>query len=128
MRHIAIGTFEVKLTPLDIEGERMGRMHIDKRFAGALDAKSSGQMLSAMTEVKGSAAYVAIERVEGTLDGRDGSFVLHHTGVMDRGKPTLSVQVVPDSGTGKLAGITGSMLIKNENGQRSYQFDYSLPG
>jgi hypothetical protein len=110
-----------------MDGDKLGRMRIDKQFHGGLEAKSLGQMLSAMTDVKGSAVYVAIERVEGTLDGRAGSFVLHHRGVMDRGAPTLSVDVVPDSGTGALAGLVGSMTIQNNKGDHSYEFTYSLP-
>jgi hypothetical protein len=127
MTRVVHGSFEVKLTPLDIEGEKMGRLHIDKQFDGSLRANSIGQMLSAGTDTKGSAVYVAIERVAGTLEGREGSFVLHHRGIMDRGKPTLSVSVAPDSGTGELAGISGAMTIKNENGKHLYDFEYSLP-
>ena len=92
------GTFDVTLSPLDIEGEMMGRMRIHKHFHGPLTATSLGQMLSVSTAVKGSAGYVAIERVSGTLDGTSGTFVLHHTGVMQRGEGTLSIAVVPDSG------------------------------
>lgn len=121
------GTFDVTLTPLDIEGHLMGRMQIDKQFHGALTATSLGQMLSAATSVKGSAVYVAIERVSGTLEGRTGSFVLHHTGVMNRGDGTLSIAVVPDSGTDALAGIAGTMTITIENKQHRYSFDYTVP-
>lgn len=121
------GKFTVQLTPLDMEGEKLGRMKIDKQFHGPLDAKSLGQMLSAMTGTKGSAVYVAIERVDGRLDGRTGSFVLHHRGIMDRGQSTLSVDVAPDSATGELAGLTGSMKIIIEKGEHSYEFTYTLP-
>lgn len=107
------GTFDVTLTPLDIDGYPMGRMRIDKQFHGALAATSLGQMLSATASVKGSAAYVAIERVTGTLDGRAGSLVLHHTGVMNRGDGSLSIAVVPDSGTDALVGIAGSMRSRS---------------
>lgn len=104
------GTFDVTLTPLDIDGSPlMGRMQIDKHFHGPLTATSLGQMLRAATAVKGSAASVAIERVVGTLDGRTGSFVLHHTGVMNRGGGSLSTAVVPDSGTDALVGLAGTM-------------------
>ncbi len=121
------GAFEVKLTPADIEGERLGRMTIAKQFHGPLEAASQGQMLSAAGEVKGSAVYVAVERVTGTLEGKTGSFVLHHRGVMDRGQPSLSVLVAPDSGTGELGGLSGELTIKIEGGQHFYEFVYSLP-
>jgi hypothetical protein len=84
-------------------------------------------MLSAMGNVQGSAGYVAIERVTGTLHGKRGSFVLQHTGTMDRGAPSLSIHVVPDSGTEELVGLTGSMQIQIEQGKHFYTFDYSLP-
>ena len=121
------GTFDVALSPLDIDGEMMGRMRIDKRFHGPLTATSLGQMLSAGTLVKGSAAYVALERVSGTLDGKSGTFVLHHTGVMNRGEGTLLIAVVPDSGTDSFAGIVGTMTITIENKRHGYSFDYTLP-
>jgi hypothetical protein len=127
MTHTASGTFDVTLTPLDIDGELMGRQLIDKRFHGALDAVSSGQMLSAGTATKGSAVYVAIERVRGHLDGRAGSFVLHHTGVMDHGAPSLSIAVAPDSGTEALEGLAGSMTIVVEGGRHQYVMTYDLP-
>lgn len=127
MTYTAAGTFDVTLIPLDIDGELMGRRLIDKRFHGALDAASSGQMLSAGTTTKGSAVYVAIERVRGLLDGRAGSFVLHHTGVMDRGAPSLSIAVAPDSGTEALEGLTGSMTIVVEGGVHHYTMTYDLP-
>jgi hypothetical protein len=127
MNRTITGTFEVKLTPAEIEGERLGRMIIFKRFHGPLEAESQGQMLSASGEVKGSAVYVAVERVTGALEGKTGSFVLHHRGVMDRGQPSLSVAVAPDSGTGELAGLTGEMTIRIEAGQHFYEFVYSLP-
>src|SRR5882757_9344211 len=104
----ANGTFEVKLLPQPTEEKALSRMSIDKQFHGDLEATSKGEMLSAMTDVKGSAGYVAIERVSGTLRGRAGSFVLQHTGTMTRGTPQLSVTVVPDSGTDQLAGVTGT--------------------
>ena len=84
-------------------------------------------MLSLMTEVKGSGVYVAIERVTGTLHGRKGSFALHHTGLMLRNTPQLSVTVVPDSGTDELVGLTGSMKINIEGGKHTYEFEYALP-
>jgi hypothetical protein len=126
----ASGTFEVKLTPLALDDKSadatLARMSIDKHFHGDLEAASKGEMLSAGTVVKGSAGYVAIERVVGALRGRTGTFVLQHTGTMDRGAPQLSVTVVPDSGTGQLAGITGRMTIQIADGKHSYAFDYTI--
>ena len=104
----------------------LGRMTIDKTFQGDLAGTSKGQMLAAMTPVQGSAGYVAIERVEGTLDGRKGTFFLQHTGTMARGTPALTVTVVPDSGTEQLAGLFGKMSIIIEGKKHSYEFDYSL--
>lgn len=123
----ATGTFEVQLAPQETAAP-LGRMSIDKQFHGDLQGTSKGEMLAAMTAVEGSAAYVALEQVTGTLAGRTGTFVLQHTGVMDRGTPSLTVTVVPDSGTGELAGITGTMRIIIEGGRHSYEFDYALPG
>lgn len=123
----AVGTFEVKLTPQVTEVPGMGRMSIDKQFHGDLAATSQGEMLTGMTEVKGSAGYVAIERVTGRLHGRTGSFLLQHSGTMNRGAATLSVTVVPDSGSGDLAGIAGKMAIIIEGRKHSYEFEYTLP-
>jgi len=115
MTQVARGEFTVKLQPLAMEGQpegsKLGRMSIDKTITGVLVATTVGQMLSAMTEVQGSAGYVAIERVEGVLGGRAGTFVLQHTGTMNRGTPSLSITVVPDSGTGELAGLAGRFDI-----------------
>ncbi len=126
----ASGTFEVRLTPQTQDEQfndaNLGRMTIDKQFHGDLEATSKGQMLSASTTVKGSAGYVAIERVSGTLHGRNGTFVLQHSGTMTRGAPLLSVTVVPDSGTGQLVGLAGKMAIKIEDGKHSYDFEYTL--
>jgi hypothetical protein len=128
----AHGTFDVNIIsqpPEDAtEGSTVfGRMLLDKRFHGDLDAVSKGQMLTGMTEVKGSGVYVAIEQVKGTLQGRSGSFILHHLGVMLRGAPQLNVSVVQDSGTGALTGIEGTMTIIITDGKHSYDFDYTLP-
>lgn len=125
------GQFEVTLTPIDmpidgVDGISLGCMSIDKTFFGSLCASSRGQMLSALTPIKGSAGYVAIEQVEGRLDGRQGSFVLQHFGTMARGKDTLLVEVVPDSGTGGLLGLSGQMRIRIEDGKHYYDFDYEL--
>jgi hypothetical protein len=122
----ATGTFDVKLTPQSAPDAIPGRMSIDKQIHGDLEATSKGEMLAVMSEVKGSGVYVAIERVTGTLHGRTGAFVLHHTGIMDRGAQQLSVNVVPDSGAGQLTGLTGKMTIKIEAGKHFYEFDYTL--
>jgi hypothetical protein len=126
----ATGTFDVQLTPEASEegpGSTLGRMAIAKQFQGDLVGTSSGVMLSALTPTKGSAGYVAIERVTGTLHGRAGSFTLQHSGTMDRGAQQLVITVVPDSGTDGLGGIAGQMRIIIEGKQHSYQFDFSLP-
>jgi hypothetical protein len=125
----ASGTFEVKLVPqTDDKGDAsLGRMTIDKQFHGDLEGTSKGQMLTGMTEVKGSAGYVAIEKVNGTLKGRTGTFILQHTGSMNRGVPQLTITVVPDSGTGQLTGLAGNFGIKITDGKHSYEFEYTLP-
>ena len=125
----AAGPFEVKLNPLPTFAEAegtLGHLSIDKQFRGDLDATSKGEMLSAGTTVKGSAAYVAIERVTGTLHGKRGTFVLQHSATMNRGVPTLSVTVVPDSGTDELRGLTGRMDIDISGGKHAYDFEYAL--
>lgn len=103
-----------------------GRMTSEKQFHGELEGTSQGEMLGAQTEVKGSAGYVAMERVTGTLNGRKGSFVLQHSGTMKHGAFELSVKVVPDSGTGELKGIAGKMNIIIKDGKHFYEFDYTL--
>ena len=125
----ASGTFEVKLTPQDDKSgdATLGRMTIDKQIHGDLEATSKGQMLTAGTAVTGSGVYVAVEKVTGTLHGRKGTFILHHTGVMTRGAPQLTITVVPDSGTGELEGLTGKMNIIIADGKHSYEFEYTLP-
>ena len=124
----ASGTFEVKLTP-QATGDKdapVGRMSIDKQFHGDLEGTSKGEMLTAMTSVKGSAGYVAIEKVSGTLQGHRGTFIFQHTGTMDRGAPQLSIMVVPDSGTEELGGLSGKMTIKIAEGKHSYEFEYTF--
>jgi hypothetical protein len=127
----ARGTFEVKLTPqaagAEAEDSSLGRLVIDKLFHGDLQATSRGQMLTAMTQVQGSAGYVAIERVTGTLHGRTGSFVLQHSATMTRGRPELAIFVVPDSGASELVGLAGQMAIIIADGKHSYEFEYILP-
>lgn len=127
----ASGEFEVNLEPLDHymqgnNGIHLGRMSIDKTFSGDLAATSKGEMLSAMTPVKGSAGYVAIEQVNGTLAGKSGSFVLQHFGAMNHGENRLILEVVPDSGTDQLTGLFGKMSINIENGKHFYEFEYEL--
>jgi hypothetical protein len=128
----ATGTFDVKLSPLpaydSTPDSKLGRLSLDKQFHGDLDATSKGEMLSAGTTIKNSAGYVAIERVNGTLNGHHGSFVLQHNGTMNRGAPQLSVTVVPDSGTDQLVGLSGNLaIIIAPDGKHSYEFDYTLP-
>lgn len=127
----AAGTFEVELTPVPDDGvfadELLARAILAKRFAGDLAGTSRGQMLSARSTVAGSAGYVAIERVEGVLNGRRGSFVLQHSSVMERGEALQQIRVVPDSGSGELTGLTGKMTIDNSDGEHRYTFEYRLP-
>lgn len=129
MTHAA-GPFDVNVTPQapDPSGDpAVGRMLLDKKFHGDLEAASRGQMLTAGTEVEGSAGYVAIEKVEGTLHGRRGTFMLQHDGTMTRGAPSLTIRVVPDSGTEELQGISGTMSITiASGGAHSYEFEYAL--
>ena len=127
------GAFDVKLTPQSLADagadSGLGRMALSKQFYGELEATSVGEMLTAMSSsVQGSGAYVAVERVTGKLGGRSGSFALHHTGVMNRGVPQLTVSVVPDSGTGELIGLTGKLNIRIEAGSKHfYDLEYELP-
>jgi hypothetical protein len=126
----AAGPFDVKVTPQDDKSAdaMLGRMTLDKHYHGDLEATGIGQMLTAGTEVKGSGAYVAIEKVAGTLKGRTGSFMLQHSGTMSGGNFQLTVTVVPDSGTGQLAGISGKMNITiAAGGKHSYDLEYTLP-
>jgi hypothetical protein len=133
MPSLATGTFTVKMSPLplahpEIEADpAFGRMRLEKTFTGELSATGKGEMLSAGTATKGSAGYVAIECVTGTLNGRRGSFALQHTGTMNRGAPELSVTVVPDSGTEQLTGLAGKLAILIEGGEHRYEFTYTLP-
>ena len=130
MSRRAQGPFEVKVTPVPgTEGAAIGRMTVDKTFSGELQATSRVEMLTGMSpSVKGSGAYVAIERVEGSLAGRKGAFLLTHSGTMNRGAQSLTITVVPDSGTGQLAGLAGRMGITiAPGGAHSYDFEYTLP-
>ena len=131
MTNHASGTFDVKVNPQkhddNVGDPTVGRLSLDKQFHGDLEATSKGQMLTVGTDVKGSAGYVAMERVKGTLHGHSGSFALQHSGTMTRGTPQLTITVVPDSGTDELVGLTGKMMINIVDGKHLYDFDYSLP-
>ena len=125
------GKFDVKMQPQPpdaLTGESIGRFVLDKRYHGELDATGAGQMLAIRSPVPGSAGYVAMERVTGTLGGRAGSFALQHSGVMTRGVAELLLTVVPDSGTEALEGLSGSMTIDITGGEHFYGFEYTLPG
>jgi hypothetical protein len=128
MTNHATGTFEVKMTPQDDKSEdkTMGRMTVAKQWQGDLEGTSKGQMLSGGDVSTGSAGYVAIEKFSGTLKGRKGTFILQHSGTMTKGVGQLTITVVPDSGTDELAGISGKLSIKIENGKHFYDFEYSL--
>lgn len=108
------------------DGTPLGSMRVSKRFHGDLDGTSRGRMLTGMTRTEGSAGYVLIERVRGRLEGRTGTFLLQHSGILDRGAPRQAIEVVPDSGTGELAGIRGRMTIQISGGDHSYEFEYSF--
>jgi len=127
----ASGSFEVTLQPLSnadaASNPLLGRMLLTKKFSGDLAAEARGQMLSAGTNTRGSACYVAIDYVSGELDGRKGSFILQHTGSMNRGAPSLSIMVVPDSGTDELTGLTGTLSVNIIDGKHFYDFIYSFP-
>jgi hypothetical protein len=131
--HHASGSFSVQMQPqpplddMPTPGATMGRLRLDKHYQGDLQATALGQMLSAVTPTAGSAGYVAIEHVTGTLHGRSGSFVLQHHGLMTRGDKQLTITVVPDSGTGELLGLEGRLDIRITEGQHFYAFDYALP-
>lgn len=132
MSQRATGPFDVKVTPQKPDTQiaraaNLGRLTIDKRFHGDLEGISKGEMLATQTEVPGSAGYVALERISGTLKGRAGGFVLQHSATMTRGKPVSSITVVPDSGTGELRGLSGKMTITvASDGAHSYEFDFNL--
>ena len=132
MTQHASGPFEVKVTPQKPDTQiarsaNLGRLTIDKRYHGDLDASAKGEMLATQSEVKGSAGYVALERVTGKLQGRSGTFVLQHSATMNRGAPESTITVVPDSGTGELAGLSGSMRITvAPDGAHSYEFEFRI--
>ncbi|MET3929335.1 DUF3224 domain-containing protein [Lysobacter soli] len=124
------GEFDVKRNPeggFDLGGGAVaGHFRFDKQFHGALDATGIVHMLAVGTQVDGSAAYVAVERIDGSLDGLRGAFLTQHNGTLDRGVPTLSLTVVPDSATGELEGLRGRMQIDIVEGKHYYTFDYEI--
>ncbi|MCL4862155.1 MAG: DUF3224 domain-containing protein [Caldilineaceae bacterium] len=124
----AIGTFDVSLQPMSAPDALPGRVALGKQFYGDLSGVGKGEMLTALTSIEGSAGYVAIEQVTGTLHGRQGSFVFQHNGIMNRGAQQLSIIVVPDSGAGQLTGIAGQLSLTSVDGAHQYIFDYTLPG
>jgi hypothetical protein len=127
---IITGEFSVVMQPEAMSAvaadSGIGRMSLDKHYHGALQAEGKGEMLAYMDRALGSGVYVAVERVTGAVEGRSGSFLLHHTGIMTRGAPGLTVAVVPDSGSGELAGLRGTLNIRIEDGKHYYDFDYTL--
>ena len=122
----ALGTFEVKMTPQD-SATGVSKFVLDKVFHGDLEGISQGEMLSFITQITGSAGYVALEVVTGTLSGRSGTFTLQHSGMMNRGAPSLSLQVIPDSGTLELTGLSGTMKINQSDDIHKYALEYELP-
>jgi hypothetical protein len=126
----AAGSFDVKVTPQKPDTQiaraaNIGRLTIDKRFHGDLEGTGKGEMLASQSDVPGSAGYVAMERITGTLNGRSGGFILQHSATMTRGAPVSSIVVVPDSGTGELRGISGRMTVTvDAEGSHSYEFDF----
>jgi len=130
-RH-AEGSFDVKMTPLAAEdalaGSGIGRYSMAKEYHGDLEATAKGEMLGAGDPGTGSAGYVAMEVVSGALGGHAGTFALQHSGVMEKGGSTMAVTVVPGSGTGRLAGIAGTLTITIAGGKHSYRLEYTLPG
>ena len=131
VKNVAKGTFEVTVLPLPADSTDTGgfsRLSLDKRFSGDLIGTSKGQMVAGSTAVEGSAAYVALERVTGTLQGRAGSFILQHNGTMRAGAYDLRISVVPDSGTDELVGLAGSFKIIIEGSNHFYEFEYTVGG
>ncbi len=127
----AAGTFDVKNSPLAADDATactsIGRFALDKQYHGDLDGEGKGEMLGAGNLAAGAAGYVATEQVTGTLHGRKGTFALQHFGSMQQGKFDLNVKIVPGSGAGELADITGQMTITITAGKHSYALDYALP-
>ncbi|MFK7818240.1 MAG: DUF3224 domain-containing protein [Planctomycetaceae bacterium] len=120
------GEFYVKITPAKTDDPKLGLMTLDKTYHGKIQAKGVGRMLTGMTEVPTSAVYVAMEKITGTVDGRAGSFIIHHRGIMEGGKKELEIAIVPDSGTDQLAGIQGTMKIDIRDGKHFYKLSYYI--
>lgn len=131
MHGVAKGTFEITMAQIGMENvpaeAGLARMSIAKKYAGDLDGSGVGQMMACGSPASGSGVYVAIERVTAAVGGKSGSFALHHRGIMEDGKPTLEIRVVPGSGTGALVGVTGELRIEVVEKQHYYEFEYSLP-
>ena len=126
--HHAHGTFTVKVAPLTPSpAEGISRYSLDKEIHGDLEGTSKGEMMGGGDVKAGIAGYVAVEMITGTLGGKKGSFALQHSSTMDAGTQTMNIIVVPGSGTGQLAGIRGTFMIRIDNGQHFYVFDYTLP-
>jgi hypothetical protein len=127
----ATGAFDVEINPLETfnkdESAMLGRLSIEKTFKGDLEGTGKGEMLTGGDPKTGSAGYVAMEQVTGTLHGKKGTFLLQHNGCMNRGEHALTISVIPDSGTGELTGLTGTLTIKIENGKHLYEFEFTLP-
>jgi hypothetical protein len=121
------GEFDVKIIPADTGDSQMGMMLLDKTYRGQLQGTGKGRMLTGMTSIKDSAGYVAIERIEGELNGKKGSFLIQHSGTMAKGTQSLTIGVIPDSGTGELVGIEGEMQIRIEERKHFYDLQYSMP-
>jgi Protein of unknown function (DUF3224) len=132
VKTLATGTFEVKVLPLPaddgVDTGGFGRLSLDKKFSGDLTGTGRGQMVAAGTAVEGSAAYVALDRISGTLNGRTGAFILQHNGTMRRGAAEMHITVVPDSGTDELTGLAGTFRIIVEAGQHFYELEYTIGG
>lgn len=129
MQHNASGTFEIQMKPATATEGRaaVGRMFMDKQYQGGLSATGQGEFLSAGNPASGAAAYVAVEQVSGTLDGRTGSFALVHAGTMQSGESELSIRIAPGSGAGELAGISGTLKIDVVERVHHYTLSYTLP-
>ncbi len=123
----ASGQFDVNITPTETDDPQLGLMLLDKKYRGALEASAKGRMLTGMTEVQGSAGYVAIEKISGSLEGKRGTFLVQHSGIQQNESKSLIIQVIPDSGTDELTGIEGSMEIDINDSGHHYRFHYSLP-
>ncbi|MGK5056567.1 DUF3224 domain-containing protein [Janthinobacterium sp. LB2P49] len=127
----ATGSFSISMTPSAAPQRAgrttLGKVLLDKVYAGDLVATAKGEMLNAVTDTKGAAGYVAMEAITGALQGREGSFVAQHAGTMADGQQALTIEIVPHSGTGQLTGISGTLAIRIVNGQHFYDIDYSLP-